>query len=146
MNNIVPDRIGVFDPSAPPVHGEPGQVGLTSHGTPGQARTGSELEKTIAIRPLHDRVLVQRDHAPEQTAGEIVVPDQAREKALTGTVIAVGPGTEWADGVFRKTQVKPGDRVMFSLSVNVPYADLVEDGELVMMAERDILGILNSDF
>jgi chaperonin GroES len=127
MNKIVPDRIGVYDDM--PV--EPS--------APAQPKAAVPHD----LRPLHDRVLVRRDPPESRSKGGIVIPDVGKEKALTGTVIAVGPGTEWADGVFHKTQLTPGDRVMFSLSVNVPYADLVQDGDLVMMAERDVLGVLS---
>ncbi len=98
----------------------------------------------MKLRPLHDRVLVRRDADSETSGGGIIVPHIAQEKALRGTVIAAGPGKRDANGVFQSTMVKPGDRVVFSGSVNMPYPDLVEDGDLVMMSEADILGILEA--
>lgn len=123
MNNrIVPDRMGVMD--------------LMDQVDQPDRRTLSWL------RPLHDRVLVRRDSALGETVSGIVIPEVGREKPLKGTVIAVGPGKKDADGVFRETMVRPGDVVLFSASVNVPYPDIFQNGELVMMAEADILGIL----
>ncbi|HLJ26569.1 MAG TPA: co-chaperone GroES [Candidatus Angelobacter sp.] len=94
------------------------------------------------IQPLHDRVLVRRDPPEAQTQGGIVIPSVGRTEALRGLVLAVGPGKKDEQGVFHETQVKPGDRVVISGSVNVPYGDLVKDGDLVMMSEADILGII----
>lgn len=133
MNRIVPDRIGIYDdfPKS--------DVELVD----------STLKRWATLRPLHDRVLVQRFPADEQTRGGIILPDVGKEKPLRGIVVAAGPGKKEADGVFRETTVKPGDIVLFSASVNVPYADLICDGDLVMMAEADIIGILaldSSDF
>jgi chaperonin GroES len=139
MNKIVPDRTGVrsldlmdsLEPSAVP-------FGLTP-------RTGSPPDKSIAVRPLHDRVLVRRA-ATQEKAGAIFIPDHAQEKALRGIVIAVGPGRHFEDErgnrYFQPTQVKPGDEVLFTGSVNVAYPDIVEWGELVMMSEQDIIGVL----
>lgn len=96
------------------------------------------------IRPLYDRILVRRAKTPDKE-GSIVIPDQAKEKPLEGTVIAVGPGVyleregeQW----FKPTQLKPGQRILFTGSVNVNYPDIIEDGELVMMSEQDVIGVL----
>jgi chaperonin GroES len=94
------------------------------------------------LRPLHDRVLVRRDPPESSSAGGIVIPEVGKVQALTGTVVAAGPGRKDDSGVFHETQVRPGDRVVFNGSVNVNYPDLVKDGDLVMMAEADILGVI----
>ena len=69
------------------------------------------------IRPLFDRVLVKRIANEEKTAGGIIIPDVAKEKAQTGKVIAVGTGRVLNDGKVLPMQVKVGD--VFSL-VNMP--------------------------
>jgi chaperonin GroES len=126
VNVIVPDRVGVAEVSVDQTPKTPPRAAVP-HGA--------------RLRPLHDRVLVRR-FAEETVVGGIIIPSVAREKSLMGEVVAVGPGKKDADGVFRETMVKPGDVVVFSGSVNVPYPDLIEDGELVMMAEADILGVV----
>jgi chaperonin GroES len=169
MNQIVPDRVGVFDdvpavgsagaqpglPSAeqaaaPPPHhaknqrvlGTPAPPPRHTQNRPVSGTPAPAVHPSFLLQPLHDRVLVRRSHE-QGSVGLIIVPDVSREKALRGVVVAVGPGKKDADGVFRETMVRPGDVVIFSASVNVPYADLVEDGDLVMMAEADILGIVS---
>lgn len=94
------------------------------------------------LRPLQDRVLVRRDPVEVYFKGMILVPEIGQEKALKGTVLAVGPGQKWDDGSVLLPQVKQGDRVLFSGSVNMPYSDLVGEGDLIMMSEKDILGVL----
>lgn len=145
MNQIIPDRIGV-------ANAHPEVTGYRPQGTDcgdqmvevSMSRDDGQAMR-LSLKPLHDRVLVQRDVTETTTSGGIIVPHIAREKALRGTVLAAGPGKRDAHGIFQPTAVKPGDRVVFSASVNVPYPDLVEDGELVMMSEADILGILTTD-
>jgi chaperonin GroES len=67
----------------------------------------------MAIRPLHDRVIVQRVKEEEKTKGGIIIPDSAKEKPVEGKVIAVGNGKILEDGKVRKLEVKKGDRVLF---------------------------------
>jgi len=67
----------------------------------------------ITIKPLDDRVLVKPDEEEEKTAGGILLPDTAKEKPITGRVIAVGPGKLGEDGERREMTVKVNDRVVF---------------------------------
>ncbi|MDR2658846.1 MAG: co-chaperone GroES [Spirochaetaceae bacterium] len=62
----------------------------------------------MAIKPLGDRVLVKIEKAETKSAGGIIIPDTAQEKTQTGTVVAVGPGTEK-----EKITVSPGQKVMY---------------------------------
>lgn len=142
MNQIVPDRTGVVDAhSERPTRGHRKISQHTQSAIFGNTEPGWS---SASLQPLHDRVLVRR-FAEEAKSGSIIIPEAARAKALRGVVLAVGPGKKDNDGIFRETMVKAGDEVLFSASVDVPYADLVHDGDLVMMAEADILGILRSE-
>ena len=93
-----------------------------------------------AIRPLGDKVLVQRLKAAEKSAGGIVLPDSAKEKPAEGTIVAVGDGRLMEDGKRKAFTVKKGDRILFT-----PYAgtDGKWDGEeYLIMSEDDIPGIV----
>lgn len=91
-------------------------------------------------KPLHDRVLVRREKETEQV-GSIIIPEQARTKCLKGEVLGVGPG-RWVDGSFYPTQVKKGQTVLLSPSVNRNWPDIIEGSGIVMVQEADILGTL----
>ena len=94
----------------------------------------------MAIRPLHDRVLVRRLEAEEKTAGGIIIPDSAKEKPSEGEVVAVGEGAYNEDGDRIKPDVKPGDRVLFG---KWSGTEVKIDGEdLIIMKESDIMGII----
>ena len=66
------------------------------------------------IKPLGDRVVVEREEAKDTTAGGIVLPDTAKDKPQKGKVIAVGEGRVTKDGKRRELQVKVGDVVLFT--------------------------------
>ncbi len=89
------------------------------------------------IRPLHDRVLVERLEQEEKTAGGIYIPDAAKEKAQTGKVLAVGNGRVLTDGSLAPLAVKTGDVVFFG-----KYAGTEAGKELVILREDDILGVV----
>ena len=94
----------------------------------------------MKIRPLQDRVIVERIDAEEKSAGGIIIPDSAKEKPQEGKVVAVGNGKRGDDGKAQPMDVKAGDRVLFS-----KYAgnDVTIDGtEYIIMREDDILGVL----
>ncbi len=95
------------------------------------------------IKPLGNRVLIQRSKAPA-TKGGILLPDSAQEKPKEGTVIAVGPGKLDESGKREPLNVKIGDRILFSsyAGTEVTNIDKKEDGEYLLIAEDDILGIL----
>jgi chaperonin GroES len=67
----------------------------------------------MTVRPLHDRILVQRLDEGEQKVGAIIVPDSAKEKPQRGTVIAVGNGKVKDDGERIALSVKAGDAILF---------------------------------
>lgn len=94
----------------------------------------------MKIRPLNDRILVQRVEEEEKTAGGIIIPDKAKEKPVEGTIIAVGPGKQNDVGERVPLQVKKGDTILFS---KYGGADVRIDGEdYLIMREDDVLGVI----
>jgi len=92
------------------------------------------------IRPLNDRLLVQRLEEEEKTAGGIIIPDSAKEKPAQGKVVAVGPGKANDAGERIALQVKEGDVILFS---KYGGTDVKLDGEdYLIMREDDVLGII----
>ena len=95
----------------------------------------------MKIRPLHDRIVVQRLEQETKTASGIVIPDQAAEKPDQGVVKAVGNGKVGDDGKVRPLDVKKGDRVLFGKYAGTEIK--IDGEEFLMMREEDILGVLN---
>jgi chaperonin GroES len=92
------------------------------------------------IRPLHDRVLVERIEAVSKTAGGIIIPETAKEKPAEGKVIAVGNGNRDESGKLIPLDVKKGDKVLFE---KWGGAEIKLDGkELIMMKESAILAVI----
>jgi chaperonin GroES len=94
----------------------------------------------MAIRPLHDRVLIKRVEEEQKTKGGIIIPDTAKEKPAEGKVVAVGSGRILEDGKVRALDVKKGDRVLFGKYSGTEVK--VDGDELIIMREEDILGII----
>jgi len=94
----------------------------------------------MKIRPLGDKVLVERVEAEAKTAGGIVLPDTAKEKPQRGKVISVGEGKMLEDGTRRAVQVKSGDLVLFT---SYAGSDIKIDGkEYLIMDESDIMAVI----
>ena len=94
----------------------------------------------VKIRPLHDRVIVQRLEEGEQKIGGIIIPDTAKEKPSQGQVVAVGPGGRDESGKVITPDVKAGDKVLFG---KWSGTEVVLDGEdLLIMKESDIMGVI----
>lgn len=94
----------------------------------------------VSIRPLGEKVLVQRLEAEEKTAGGIVLPDSAREKPKRGTILSVGEGRLLDSGERKPLQVKKGDQVLFSSYAGTEVK--VDGQEMIIMDESDILAVL----
>jgi chaperonin GroES len=94
----------------------------------------------MAIRPLHDRVLVRRVEEEKTTPGGIVIPDTAAEKPMQGEVVAVGNGKFQDNGEVRSLAVKPGDKVLFGKYSGTEVK--VDNEDLLVMREDDIMGII----
>ena len=92
------------------------------------------------IRPLHDRVIVQRLEEEEKTKGGIIIPDTAKEKPQEGKVIAVGKGKVNDDGKVTPLDVKVGDKILLGKYSGTEIKMLGE--EHLIMREDDILGIV----
>ena len=94
----------------------------------------------MKLRPLHDRVVIRRSEEEKKTAGGIVLPGSAAEKANSGEILAVGTGRVLDNGEVRALAVKVGDKVVFG-----PYSGsntVKVDGEdLLVMAENEILAV-----
>ena len=94
----------------------------------------------MKIRPLADKVLVQRLEAENKTAGGIVLPDTAKEKPQRGKIVSVGGGKLLDDGTRKKMQVKKGDVVLFT---SYAGTDVKIDGkEYLIMDESDIMAVI----
>ncbi|PLY01903.1 MAG: co-chaperone GroES [Desulfuromonas sp.] len=92
------------------------------------------------IRPLQDRVIVERIEEETMTAGGIIIPDSAKEKPQEGKVVAVGKGKVTEDGKVLALDVKVGDKVLFGKYAGTEIK--VDGKELLMMREDDILGVV----
>ncbi len=93
------------------------------------------------LKPLGDRVVVEREEAKDTTAGGIVLPDTAKDKPQKGKVLAVGDGRITKDGKRRDLQVKVGDVVLFT-SYAPEEIKLTGGGKVLLMREDDILAVL----
>jgi len=92
------------------------------------------------LKPLADRVVVQKVDPEEKTAGGIVLPDTAREKPQEGKVISVGPGAFDDKGQRKPMEVKEGDHVLFAKYSGTEIK--IEGEEYLILSERDILAIV----
>ena len=94
----------------------------------------------MKVRPLHDRIIVERIEEGEQRVGGIIIPDTAKEKPQQGKVIAVGTGRIEKDGKVTPLDVKAGDTILFG-----KYAgqEIKVDGkELLIVREEEVLGVI----
>ena len=94
----------------------------------------------MKIKPLADRVLVERLEAETKTAGGIVLPDSAKETPQKGKIISVGNGKVLDDGTVRKLQVKKGDLVLFTSYAGTDVK--IGTKEYLIMSESDIMAII----
>ena len=94
----------------------------------------------MKIRPLHDRMLVERMEEREVKKGGIIIPDTAKEKPQEGKVIAVGNGKVSDDGKKIPLEVKAGDKILFGKYSGSEVK--LDDKEYLIMREEDVLAIL----
>jgi len=97
----------------------------------------------MSIRPLHDRLIIQRLDEGEQKVGGIIIPDSAKEKPQQGKVIAAGNGKSKDDGTRTPLDVKAGDRILFG---KYSGQEIKLDGEeYLIMREDEVLGVIDGD-
>jgi chaperonin GroES len=95
------------------------------------------------VRPLHDRIIVQRIEEGEQRVGGIIIPDTAKEKPQQGKVIAVGSGKVKDDGKRQPLDVKAGDVILFG---KYSGQEIKLDGEeYLIMREDEVLAVLDAE-
>jgi chaperonin GroES len=94
----------------------------------------------MAIRPLHDRVIIRRVEESEGKMGSLYIPDSAKEKPQRGEVVAVGAGKLLDSGERVAPDVKSGDQVLFG---KYSGSEVKVDGQDVLIVREDeILGVL----
>jgi chaperonin GroES len=96
----------------------------------------------MALRPLHDRILVQRIEEEEQKVGGIIIPDSAKEKPQQGRVVAVGNGKADKDGKRIALDVKEGETILFGKYSGQEVRVVGED--YLIMREDEVLAVIDS--
>ncbi|NNL75694.1 MAG: co-chaperone GroES [Desulfobacterales bacterium] len=94
----------------------------------------------MKLKPLQDRILVQRVAEETTTKGGIIIPDTAKEKPAEGKVTAVGNGKVGDDGKRIPLEIKKGDRILFGKYSGTEVK--IEGDEYLIMREDDVLGII----
>jgi chaperonin GroES len=94
------------------------------------------------VRPLHDRIIVQRIEEGEQRIGGIIIPDSAKEKPQQGKVIAAGSGKIKDDGKRQPLDVKAGDAILFGKYSGQEIK--LEGEEYLIMREDEVLAVIDS--
>ena len=93
------------------------------------------------IRPLHDRVIVERKEVESKSAGGIVLTGSAAEKSTRGVVLAVGKGRILENGSVKELDVKVGDTVIFAESYSTK-TEKIDGKEVLILSENDIMAIV----
>lgn len=102
----------------------------------------AKSESKVAVRPLHDKILVKRDEAETKTSSGIYLPETSKDKPKTGVITAVGDGALNTDtGQRIPLSVKKGDKVIFSSYSGTEVK--INDQELLIMSEDDILAVID---
>jgi chaperonin GroES len=94
----------------------------------------------MKLKPLQDRILVQRVEEEKTTKGGIIIPDTAKEKPAEGKVVAVGNGKIGEDGKRIALEIKKGDRILFGKYSGTEVK--ISGEEYLIMREEDVLGII----
>jgi chaperonin GroES len=123
--------------------GDPGQPSLAGTSGPRFTFHSSHTEfARMKVRPLHDRIIVQRLEEGEQRVGGIIIPDTAKEKPQQGKVVAAGKGKAKDDGKVLPLDVKAGDTILFG---KYSGQDIKIDGEeYLIMREDEVLAVLEA--
>lgn len=102
--------------------------------------TAEATQTSKKLKPLNDKVIIEKAEAEQKTEGGIYLPSGSQEKPLEGIIVAVGPGSQNDKGERQALQVKEGDRVLYSKYSGTE----VKQGsrELLIIAEKEILAII----
>jgi chaperonin GroES len=101
---------------------------------------GKRRGRIMKLRPLQDRILVQRVQEETKTKGGIIIPDTAKEKPAEGKIVAVGNGKLGDDGKRIALEVKEGDRILFGKYAGSEIK--IEGEEYLILREDDVLGVI----
>ena len=94
----------------------------------------------MKVRPLHDRIIVQRLEEGEQRVGGIIIPDTAKEKPQQGKVVAAGKGKAKDDGKVLPLDVKAGDTILFGKYAGQEIK--IDGNDYLIMREEEVLGVI----
>ena len=94
----------------------------------------------MKVRPLHDRIIIERIEETEQRIGGIIIPDTAKEKPQQGKVIAAGKGKIEKDGKVTPLDVKAGDIILFGKYAGQEIK--IDGNEYLIMREEEVLGVI----
>ncbi len=94
----------------------------------------------MKVRPLHDRIIIERIDEGEQRVGGIIIPDSAKEKPMQGKVIAVGKGRIEKDGKVTPLDVKAGDTILFGKYAGQEIK--IDGNEYLIIREEEVLGVV----
>ena len=93
----------------------------------------------MALKPLHDRVLVRRVESDEKTSGGLIIPESAKEKPAEGVIVAAGEGARKDSGELIAMSVSEGDKILFGKWSGTEVK--IDGKEYSIMKESDIMGI-----
>lgn len=93
------------------------------------------------FHPLEDRIVVEQDPVADQTTGGIYVPTGVDEGSKQGQVLAVGAGKRSKKGVLRPTELRPGDRILFSNFAGTKVS--IDGRDIVVLREDEVWGVVN---
>ena len=97
-------------------------------------------KQTLGLNPSNDRVLVKKDPSEQYTSAGLIIPDNAKDKPQTGTVLEVGPGKFDDAGARVPMGFKKGDKILYAKYSGI---DIKINGEqLVVLTDREIFGTL----
>lgn len=97
-------------------------------------------KKKTKLRPLDDRILVKPDTAEDKTASGIYLPEGAKEKPMTGKVVAIGPGKLADDGSRTAPSIKKGDTIVYGKYAGTEVD--VDGVEHMIIRESELLGVV----
>ena len=95
------------------------------------------------VRPLHDRIIVQRLDEGEQTIGGIIIPDSAKEKPQQGKILAVGDGRVTEDGKRIAMDVRPGNVILFGKYSGQDIK--IDAADYLIVKEDEVLAVIDTD-